>query len=97
MDKDTQMLQELGNAVITLQVKYRNSQLADRMTLKPALEELLSDYATYQIKLLKEGVITSDRDLKEMSDIKSEIENAAKKEALLRAIGKTIAFIAIRV
>jgi len=97
MDRDTQMLQEMGNAVITLQMKFRNSPLADRMAIKPALEELLSDYANYQIRLLKEGIITSEQDLAEMADIRQEIEQAAKKEALLKAIGKTIAFVAVKI
>ena len=97
MDRDTQMLQEMGNAVIALQMKFRNSPLADRMAIKPALEELLSDYADYQIRLLKEGIITSEQDLAEMADIRQEIEQAADKEALLKAIGKTIAFVAVKI
>jgi len=97
MDRDTQMLQEMGNAVITLQMKFRNSPLADRMAIKPALEELLSDYADYQIRLLKEGIITSEQDLAEMANIRQEIEQAAEKEALLKAIGKTIAFVAVKI
>ena len=97
MDRDTQMLQEMGNAVIALQMKFRNSPLADRMAIKPALEELLSDYADYQIRLLKEGIITSEQDLAEMADIRQEIDQAAKKEALLKAIGKTIAFVAVKI
>ena len=97
MDRDTQMLQEMGNAVIALQMKFRNSPLADRMAIKPALEELLSDYADYQIRLLKEGIITSEQDLAEMADIRQEIEQAAEKEAMLKAIGKTIAFVAVKI
>ena len=97
MDNDTQMLKELGDAVIALQVKYRNSPLAERMALKPALEELLSDYTNYQLRLLKEGVITNQEDLDEIANLKQEIDQAAEKEALLKAIGKTIAFIALKI
>jgi len=97
MDRDTQMLQEMGNAVIDLMVKYRCSSLSERMTLKPALEELLEDYAEYQLRLLKEGVISTEDDLKEMRKIKNEIDKAAKMEALLKVIAKTIAFIATKI
>ena len=97
MDNDTQMLKEMGDAVVALQVKYRNSPLAERMALKPALEELLSDYSNYQLRLLKEGVITNQEDLDEMANLKQEIDQAAEKEALLKAIGKTIAFIALKI
>jgi hypothetical protein len=97
MDKDTQMLQEMGNAIVALQVKYRNSSLSDRMALRPVLEELLKDYADYQIRLLKEGVISTDEDLKEMAEIKKEIDQAAEKEVLFKVIARTIAFIATKV
>jgi hypothetical protein len=97
MDKDSKMLEEMGNALIDLQVKYRASSLSDRMALKPALEELLNDYADYQLRLLKEGIITSDEDLEEMANIKKEIDKAAKMEALLKAIARTIAFVATKI
>jgi hypothetical protein len=97
MDKDTLMLQQMGNALVDLEVKYRSSSLSDRMAMKPALEELLADYADYQLRLLKEGVITTDDDLAEMEEIKKEIEQAAKKEAMFKAIARTIAFIATKV
>jgi hypothetical protein len=97
MDNDTQMLKEMGDAVVALQIKYRNSPLAERMALKPALEKLLSDYANYQLRLLKEGVITSQEDLDKMANLKQEIDQAAEKEAMLKVIGKTIAFIALKI
>jgi recombinational DNA repair protein RecT len=91
------MIQEMGEALIDLQVKYRSSSLTDRMAMKPALEELLADYANLQVRLIKEGVITTDEELEEMADIKQEIEEAAEKEALLKAMARTIAFIATKV
>ncbi|NWG76484.1 MAG: hypothetical protein HXY24_18090 [Rubrivivax sp.] len=97
MDNDTKMIKEMGKALIDLQVKYRSSRLSDRMTLKPALEELLDDYAELQIRLIKEGVITTDEDLEEMAKIKEEINRAAKQEALMKVIARTIAFIATKV
>jgi oligoribonuclease NrnB/cAMP/cGMP phosphodiesterase (DHH superfamily) len=97
MDNDTKMIKEMGEALIDLQVKYRSSSLSDRMALKPALEELLADYAELQKRLIKEGVITTDEDLEEMTKIKEEIDRAAKQEGLLKVIARTIAFIAIKV
>lgn len=97
MDKDAQMLEKMGNAIIDLEVKYRSSNLSDRAALKPVLEELLMDYAEYQLRLIKEGVITIDDDLREMDEIRAEIDKAAKREALLKALARTIAFVAAKV
>ena len=93
MDKDSQMISSMSNALIDLQVKYRGGNVVDRMQMKPALEELLNDFSRYQIKLLKEGIITTDGDIEEMSQIKSEIDAAGNKQQLIAAIGKIIGFI----
>lgn len=97
MDKDAQMLEKMGNALVDLEVKYRNSSLSDRMAMKPALDELMKDYAEYQLRLLKEGVITTAEDLQEMDEIKKEIDQAARLEDMLKAIARTIAFIATKI
>jgi hypothetical protein len=97
MDKDARMLEKMGNALVDLQVKYRNSSLSDRMAMKPVLDELIKDYAEYQLRLLKEGVITTDEDLQEMDGVKKEIDQAAKLEDMLKAIARTIAFIATKI
>ena len=97
MDNDSKMLSLFSTALIDLQVKFRSSPIVDRMLIRPSLEELMSDYADYQIKLIKEGTITTDADLAEMSDIKTEIEAAAQKQQLIAAIGRTIGFVAGKV
>jgi len=97
MDKDTEMLKKMGNALVDLEVKYRSSSLSDRVAMRPVLQELLEDYAAYQIRLLKEGVITTDEELQEMTEIRKEIDSAAKKQDLLKAIARTTAFIATKI
>ncbi len=97
MDKDAQMISKMSYALIDLQVKYRSSGIVDRMQIRPALEEMLNDFAKYQVRLLKEGTITTDADLEEMVKIKKEIDEASQKQQLLAAIGKTIGFIASKV
>lgn len=97
MDNDTQMLQEMGNTVVLLQIKYKMSSIENRAVLRPALQELLEDYAKYQIKLLKDGVITTDSDLKDMAAIRAEIDTAGDQQAMLLAIARTVAFIAANI
>lgn len=97
MDDDAKMLEQMGQAVVGMQVKYRAAPLRERMALKPALEELLEDYARFQMRLLKEGTITSAEDLVEIASIRADIDKAAKTEALLKAVARTIAFVATKV
>ena len=97
MDNDAKMIKNLNHAIIDLQVKYRGCSLTERLQLKPALEELLNDFARYQIKLLKEGTITSESDQKEMKEIKAEVDSAADQQQIALAIAKTIAFVAMKI
>lgn len=93
MDNDAKMISILSNALINLQVTYRGSNVIDRMQMKPKLEELLNRFASYQLKLLEEGIITTEDDLAEMAVLKEQIDNAANTQQILAMIGKTIAFI----
>ncbi len=97
MDNDTQMLEAMGNAVVDLQVKYRNSPLPDRMLMRPTLEQLLADYGDYQLRLIKEGVVTTNADLAEMRAIQAEIDGAADTQKLVAALVRTVAFVATKV
>ncbi len=97
MDKDEKMLRHMGYAVVDLQVKYRSSSLVERMEIRPQLDELLKKYGDYQLILFRDGVITTDEDLKEMTEIQKEIDQAAQIQQLVKALAKTIAFVATKV
>jgi hypothetical protein len=97
IDNDAEMLERMGNAIIVLQKKFRESDLEERMAMRPGLEEMLEDHAEYEMKLLKEGVISTQSDLKEMAKIKAQIDSAANKQTILLGIARLIGFIAARV
>lgn len=93
MDNDAQMIKSMSNALIDLQIKYRASAVADRMQIKPALDDLLQKFSEFQIALLREGVMTNDSDLAEMARLKNDIDAAANKQQLIAALAKTAGFI----
>jgi len=97
MDNDALMIESSGMAVTKIQIQYRQCSIRDRMLIRPTLEQALDDYARYQIKLLKEGVITSEKDLAEMKHIREEIDKAGETQQLLEGIARFVAFVAVRV
>jgi ribosomal 50S subunit-associated protein YjgA (DUF615 family) len=97
MDNDAEMLKQMGNQITNLQVKYRGLPLDEQMSVHPALVQLLEEYARYQAKLLMIGIITNEKDLKEIRELKKSADDAADKMDLLVAIGKLISFIVVRV
>jgi hypothetical protein len=96
-DNDAEMLEKLGNAVTDLEVRFRNCSLEERVDLRSSLETLVADFTEFRLRLLKEGIITTDEELKEMDDIKNEINAAAQKQSLLKAIARTIGFVATKI
>lgn len=96
-DNDSVMLERLGFAVVDLQVKYRAASLDERLVLRPQLDELLERYATYQVKLLENGVITTDAELREMEAIRGEIDQAAATQQLIAALARTAVFVASKI
>ena len=97
MDNDSIMLESLGATLTDIQIKFRNSSLKERMLIRPSLEEVLSDYSTFQLKLLKEGVITTNEDITDMQNIRNEIYDAAEEQELIEGVARLIAFIAVRI
>ena len=97
MDNDAKMLKKLSDALIDLQVKYRASSFQDQKILLPTLKALFGEVAKYQIKLLDDGTIVNEADLAEMDEIKQNIDDAAERQQLLAAIGRTLGFVINRI
>jgi hypothetical protein len=97
MDNDSAMLQQMGSALTSLQLKFKMSSIDDRAVLRPSLMELMQDFAVYQTKLLKDGVVSTESDIAEMKEIRSKIDAAGEKQSMLVAIGRVIGFVAARI
>jgi hypothetical protein len=96
-DNDALMLEQSDGALTVLMVKFRMASIDDRATMRPSLMKLIDDSADFRLRLVKEGVITTEDDLKEMGKIRDEIDAAGSKQALLLAIARTAAFIATKI
>lgn len=97
MDPDTIMLEQMGSALTALQVKFKLSSIDDRAALRPKLLEAMQDFAAFQLKLLKDGVVTTEADLAEMQEIRAEIDEAGNKQSTLLAIARVVGFIGARI
>ena len=93
-DMDTLTLKEASNAVLELDVRYREiDNIDDKKDMKPARDQAFDAYSTARLKLLEEGVITGQTDLNEMKDLRSEVEHAANVQSLIVAAGRVAAFL----
>lgn len=91
-DNDAVVLQDLGNVVTMIDVKYRLAEPGDRVALKADRDAALQEYAAARAKLLADGIICGDAHIAEMRRIQLEIQQAAEREQLLRGIARVLGF-----
>ena len=46
-------IEELGNCLTDMQVRYRSAPLIERMAMKPALDKAYAEYQDFQLKIIK--------------------------------------------
>jgi len=97
MDSDSIMLEQLGNAVIAMQLRCRKAPLKDWPVLQGKLSDAIGKYAAYQMRLVEEGTIATPQDIEEMRAIKQEIDAAAKTQQLVSAIVRFAGFVASKI
>jgi hypothetical protein len=96
MADKSDLLQVMSDAVNDLEQEFHDATVADRVQLRPKLEALLHNYASFRLQMLKDTETVSQADLDQMKQIKGEIDAAAQTQQLLAAIAKTAAFIATK-
>ena len=84
-DTDSLTLTEASDAVLRIDLRYRTLlNIDDKEDLKPTRDQVFAAYTSARLKLLEEGVMTTQADVDEMEALRGEIEQAAEKQALIR-------------
>jgi len=94
MPTNAEVLSQLDLIRTNLQVLIDNSGLRDRKELQPQLDKANEAYDAFQAKVIAGGIVVSDADMQEMSQIKQDVDAAAQKEEIVNAIAKVVAFMA---
>jgi hypothetical protein len=92
VDHDAVVLEDLGETVIAIDVKYRRASPGERLALKADRDAALEEYGRARDALLADGVICDATHVAEMRQIKAEIHQAAERQQLLRAFARVIGF-----
>ncbi len=94
-DTDQIVLEDAKESAFILDKAYRrairNGDIDSVSKLKPKVEEAYNTYSSARLKLLEEGVITTDEDVKDMRLIRAEIDDAATTQQLVIGAAKLIA------
>lgn len=88
MDKDMLVLEDAAAAVLSVDKKYRRADFNGKIRLKKERDSVFNAYAKARLKLLEEGVISRDKDVEEMKEIRKEIARAKKIQSILVGTAK---------
>jgi len=88
------VLEQASNAVLSIDRKYRNADFNGKISLKDERDKLYNEYAKARLKLLEDGMICTDDNVKEMMEIRAEIEQAIQTQSIVIGIGKLVKFLA---
>ena len=93
-DNDALVLEDAGEVVSLLDVRYRSASFDDQVAIKPERDRAFSAYSAARLKLLQADVICTDADLEEMTRLRNEVRKAADKQSLVIAAAKVAVFLA---
>ncbi|MGD8588909.1 MAG: hypothetical protein PVG22_08780 [Chromatiales bacterium] len=93
MDTDLEIMKSAASAATEIDVKYRVATFADKIKLKPERDKAFNAYAQARLKLLEDGMISTEADLQTMQEIKTEVQQARDTQTLILGIGKLVGFL----
>ncbi|MBT8185275.1 MAG: hypothetical protein KJN76_10575 [Eudoraea sp.] len=96
MDNTDKMYALLQDTITSVAFKIKIAPIEDRAELYPEMINVQTSLSEYQAKILQDRTLTTEKDMHDLAVIKSEIDNAADKQKLFNAMGRTISFVVTR-
>jgi hypothetical protein len=92
-DTDVIVLRDAANAVIEIDVRYREGDANTQRELQEPRDRAFAAFSLARLNLVKAGVITTNADVNSMRAIKAQIDQAAATQVLLTAVVRLISFL----
>lgn len=94
MDTDAMVLEDANAAVIEIDVRYRESDINGKLALKGQRDAAYNNYSAARLKLLEDGMLTTEADVTAMRALRQDVERAADQQQLLISAGRLVGFLA---
>lgn len=86
LDRDMLVLRDAGNAVTEIDIRYRVGDINVKRELRDAREQAFAAYSLARLALLRDGILTTEKDLEDMRDLKRQIDEAGDTQDLIVAV-----------
>lgn len=87
-DNDALVLENATNAVLKIDLKYRQSDINEKLLLNPARDEAFNAYVSARLVLLQDGIVCTDADLAEMKALRTQMDSNVTTQAYIETAGK---------
>jgi len=79
-----------------LNVRYMEAEFDDQVQLKDQLDRAMSDFSRAKLAILKNSIICTSDDVKQMQQLRQRLSNAPDVQKILATVVSFVSFVRLR-
>jgi len=79
-----------------LNVRYMEAEFDDQVQLKDQLDRAMSDFSKAKLAILKNSIICTSDDVKQMQQLRQRLSNAPDVQKILATVVSFVSFVRLR-
>lgn len=89
-------LQQASDLMNDLNVRYMEAEFDDQVQLKDQLDRAMSDFSKAKLAILKNSIICTSDDVKQMQQLRQRLSNAPDVQKILATVVSFVSFVRLR-
>jgi len=89
-------LQQASDLMNDLNVRYMEAEFDDQVQLKDQLDRAMSDFSRAKLAILKNSIICTSDDVKQMQQLRQRLSNAPDVQKILATVVSFVSFVRLR-
>ncbi|MBC7822701.1 MAG: hypothetical protein H7126_02260 [Candidatus Parcubacteria bacterium] len=95
-DSNHLFLQQASDLMNDLNVRYMEAEFDDQVQLKDQLDRAMSDFSKAKLAILKNSIICTSDDVKQMQQLRQRLSNAPDVQKILATVVSFVSFVRLR-
>ncbi|WP_068816499.1 hypothetical protein [Phormidesmis priestleyi] len=95
-DSNHLFLQQASDLMNDLNVRYMEAEFDDQVQLKDQLDRAMSDFSRAKLAILKNSIICTSDDVKQMQQLRQRLSNAPDVQKILATVVSFVSFVRLR-
>ncbi len=95
-DSNHLFLQQASDLMNDFNVRYMEAEFDDQVQLKDQLDRAMSDFSKAKLAILKNSIICTSDDVKQMQQLRQRLSNAPDVQKILATVVSFVSFVRLR-